>query len=110
MTNKLLPLALLALCGCNLFALPTGERQDDDSKGKDAPPVSYKEQDYYDYIADCVQADVYSDSDAVVKAVEILAKTGQVKDTARIQPIRANLIEPIRDADKAAIISALKGK
>lgn len=110
MTNKFLPLALLVLCGCNLLTLPTGDRQADDSKDKEVPPVTYKEQDYYNEIATHVEMGIMDNSDVVVLTVERLKQRGLIQDVSRIQPIRAKRIDPIRDADKAAIVSALKGQ
>lgn len=102
-------LCLCLLAGCNLVNKPADPKPDD--KAPDAPIVEkYTDQDHYSYLAECVQADVFMDSDSIVSAVDILKRTGKVSDVSRVDELRKKRIEPIKADDKVRIISILKGK
>jgi len=100
-----------SVSGCNLLAsLPDGKK---DPSVPVAPvdPVDkeYSEQEYWNQLAKSVKADVFTNSDDICSTVDRLAKTGELKDLSRIDDLRKTRIDPIREEDRAAIISALTG-
>lgn len=102
-------LCFCLLAGCNLLNKPDAPKPDD--KAPDAPVVEkYTDQDHYNYIAECVEADVYLNSDAIVSAVDILKRTGKMQDATRIDELRKKRIDPIKAEDKSRIAVILRGK
>jgi hypothetical protein len=101
-------LCFLALAGCNL--LTSGPSTPDVKPEPDKAEEQYVDADYYAFMAKMLEADQYNTSDQIVAAAEKLKATGTIKDLSRLDSLRKKRIDPIRAADKPAILKALKGE
>ena len=101
---------IISVSGCNMLGSLPGPGGGGDKPVVPDDPISvYAEQDYWDQLAKSVNSDVFNNSDELCATVDKLKMTGELKDVSRIDEVRKTRIDPIRDSDKSAIVSALKG-
>ena len=96
------------LTGCNLLTMPKPAPDETDTK-PDAPEVQYTDDDYFAFMAKMLEADQFASSDQIVLTADRLKATGTIKDVSRLSEVRRKRIDPIRDADKPALLQALQG-
>ena len=119
---------LLLLCsfsftasGCNLLnSLPDKPDQTDKDKEKDQdkdkdkpgpspkPDEKYSESDYWEALADLVEAGRFTNTDQIVLVVDSQKTLGNIKDDSRVGEYRAKRSD-VSDANKNFIANKIRG-
>ena len=117
---------LLLLCslsfvssGCNLLnSIPDKTDQGDTDKDKDKPGPSpnpnpnpdqkYDESDYWEALADLVEAGRFTNTDQVVLVVDSQKTLGNIKDDSRVNEYRAKRSD-LTDANKNFVANKIRG-
>lgn len=113
---------LLLLCsfsfifsGCNLLSsIPDKPDQTDTDKDKDNPGPSpkpdqqYSESDYWEALADLVEAGRFTNTDQIVLVVDSQKTLGNINDDARVGEYRAKRSD-LTDANKNFVANKIRG-
>lgn len=109
---------LVGSSGCNLLnAIPDKPDQTDTDKDKlkpqpdpgPLPAPKYEEADYWEALADLVEAGRFTNTDQVVLVVASQKTLGNIKDDSRISEYQAKR-QDVTDANKAFIANKIRGK
>lgn len=103
------------LSGCNLLnAIPDKQDQTDGEKDKPAPgpgpapAPTYKEADYWNALADLVEAGRFTNTDQIVLVVASQKTLGNIKDDSRIGEYQQKR-QDVTDGNKAFIANKIRG-
>ena len=93
--------------------VPVPPNPDDQHETDPQPAVSPAESEYWSALATCVERNSFGvlqqHTDHLLQIVDLLKQSGAIKDDARVTAWRAKRVE-ITDANRAAIVSTLRGK
>lgn len=101
------------LSGCNLLnAIPDKQDQTDGDKPdpgpQPAPAPTYKEADYWNALADLVEAGRFTNTDQIVLVVASQKTLGNIKDDSRIGEYQQKR-QDVTDGNKAFIANKIRG-
>ena len=104
-----------SLSGCNLLSsIPDKPDQTDTDKNKDTdrdkdkPDQQFAELDYWEALADLVEAGRFTNTDQVVLVVDSQKTLGNIKDDARVSEYRAKRSD-LTDANKNFVANKIRG-
>ena len=111
----ILLLCSFSLSGCNLLSsIPDKPDQTDTDKDKDTdrdkdkPDQQFAESDYWEALADLVEAGRFTNTDQVVLVVDSQKTLGNIKDDARVSEYRAKRSD-LTDANKNFVANKIRG-
>ena len=102
-----------SLSGCNLLSsIPDKPDQTDTDKDKPGPSPKpdqqFSESDYWEALADLVEAGRFTNTDQVVLVVDSQKTLGNIKDDARVSEYRAKRSD-LTDAIKNFVANKIRG-
>lgn len=109
----ILLLCSFSLSGCNLLSsIPDKPDQTDTDKDKPGPSPKpdqqFAESDYWEALADLVEAGRFTNTDQVVLVVDSQKTLGNIKDDARVSEYRAKRSD-LTDANKNFVANKIRG-